>query len=198
MVLASKLSVVDFYFSLEGRRRQWRRNGRQRQCRHGSGGVRVQFLGGRAQPTLGGAFLAGGRQWQRRWRQVGMTSTKKTSCRGQCSRRSGRGCVGRCVAAIVAAGRRRKTRLTLVVVVNVRWRFSAGRGEDDGDDETGDTFVMTTTTTNTTMRRAQSHNNIIFNKKAHHMPNILQLMSLRQSHAKVEYRHDIHGLDVSR
>ena len=30
------------------------------------------------------------------------------------------------------------------------------------------------------------------------MPNILQLMSLRQSHTKVEYRHDIHGLDVSR
>ena len=35
----------------------------------------------------------------------------------------------------------------MVVVVVVQWRFSAGRGEDDGDDGIGDTFVTTTTTT---------------------------------------------------
>jgi hypothetical protein len=44
-----------------------------------------------------------------------------------------------------AAGRRGSPRVVVVVVV-VRWHFSAGRGEDDGNDGMGDTFVTTTTT----------------------------------------------------
>jgi hypothetical protein len=41
---------------LGGQRRQQHRDGGQRQRGRGSGGVRARFLGGRAQPTLGGAF----------------------------------------------------------------------------------------------------------------------------------------------
>jgi hypothetical protein len=44
-----------------------------------------------------------------------------------------------------AAGRRGSPRVVVIVVV-VRRCFSVGRGEDDGDNGTGDTFVMTTTT----------------------------------------------------
>jgi hypothetical protein len=45
-----------------------------------------------------------------------------------------------------AAGRRGSPRVVVVVAV-VRRRFSAGHGKDDGNDGTGDTFVMTTTMT---------------------------------------------------
>ncbi len=37
-------------------RQQWQHDGRQQQCQCGSRGVRVQFLGSHAQPTLGDAF----------------------------------------------------------------------------------------------------------------------------------------------
>jgi hypothetical protein len=45
-----------------------------------------------------------------------------------------------------AAGQRGLPRVVVVVVI-VQRRFSAGRGEDDGNDGMGDTFVTTTTTT---------------------------------------------------
>jgi hypothetical protein len=46
-----------------------------------------------------------------------------------------------------AARRRGLPRVVVVVVVVVQRRFHAGRGGDDGDIGTGDTFVTTTTTT---------------------------------------------------
>ena len=97
---------------------------------------------------FGRGFLAGGRQWRRRWRQVGTTSTKKTSCRGQGSRRSARAVhrASRPLSPPAAAGQRGSPRVVVVVVI-VQRRFSVGCGEDDGNDGMGDTFVTTTTTT---------------------------------------------------
>ena len=73
-----------------------------------------------------------------------MKSTKKTPCHGQGSRRS-----ARAVHQEMRRGhcRRGLPRVVVVVVIVVQLRFSAGLGEDDGNDGMGDTFVSTTTTT---------------------------------------------------
>ena len=59
-MLMPAIDVVTVHWAggLGGQQRQQRRDReqRQRQCRHGSGRVRVQFLGGRATLTLRGAF----------------------------------------------------------------------------------------------------------------------------------------------
>jgi len=100
-----------------------------------------------------------------------MSTTKMLWC-SRCLRCSARGCIWRCVAAIVAAPGRRGLPCGVIVVVVIQrlarnanhWRRSRrgwarwiccgqnnhGRGKDDRNDGTGDTLVMTTTKLTTT------------------------------------------------